>query len=386
MSGSIQDRKNGSYLLTYSMGFNSKGRRVRKTRTVKAKNMTEAKKKLAAFVTEIEGGNYIDPTNMTFGAFANEWLEKSAKRNLSPTTVAGYVHTLDKHILPHFSTMRMDSIKSIHITDYLIGLESNRLDGEKGGLSPATIKKHHDLLSNVFKFAIKNESIKINPVTNSEKPKLKKIETEVYTTDEVRHLFDLLDDEEPLHNLMIRLAVETGMRRGEILGLQWSDIDFETSKIRISRSLSYTKDSGYTLGTTKNKKERTVIGSRGIMERLASYHRQHRLNKLQVAELWQGGSYFYVFSDMFGKPLHPDTPSRWWRRFLARTGFKEIRFHDLRHTAATLLINQGVHAKIISERLGHSTISVTMDIYGHYLEEANQHAADIFDNLFKNVT
>ncbi|PIC71150.1 site-specific integrase [Sporosarcina sp. P16b] len=387
MSGSIQDRKNGSYLLTYSMGFNAQGKRKRKTRTVKAKNMTEAKKKLAAFVTEIEGGNYIDPTNMSFGAFAHDWFEKSAKRNLSPSTLSSYENTLKRHILPNFADMKMDSIKPIHVTDYLISLETTRLDGKKKvGLAPATIKKHHDLLSNIFQFAIKNGSIKTNPVTNSEKPTQKKTETAVYTTEEVRQLFAMLDDEGVKHSLMIRLAIETGMRRGEILGLQWNDIDFESYKIHINHSLSYTKESGYTLGSTKNKKRRVVIGSKGLMNRLAEFYKVRRMDKLQASELWEGGQHFYVFSDWNGKPLHPDTPSRWWLRFLNRSGFKKIRFHDLRHTAATLLINQGVHAKIISERLGHSNISITMDVYGHYLEEANQLAANVFDDLFESPT
>ena len=385
MAGSIQDRGNGSYLMTYSMGFNAKGRRVRKTRTIKARNITEARRMLAAFVTEIEQGEYIDPSNMTFGAFAMDWYEKSAKRKLANTTVNGYKNTLDIHILPAFAHIKMEKIKPAHITDYLISLETSRKDGKSGGLAPATIKKHHDILSSIFQFAIKNGSIKNNPVLNAEKPSQKKTETEVYTTDEVRQLFRLLDLESIQHNLMIRLAIETGMRRGEIIGLQWDNIDFEKNKIHIYHSLSYTKENGYDLGETKNKKKRTVIASNGMMEILAIYYKQRRKERLQAAELWEGGTYFFVFSHWDGKPLHPDSPSRWWGRFLVRNKFKEIRFHDLRHTAATILINQGVHAKIISERLGHSNISITMDTYGHFLEEANERAAKIHDDLFWNT-
>lgn len=385
MSGSIQDRKNGSYLLTYSMGFKADGTRARKTRTVKAKNITEAKKMLAAFVTEIEQGEYIDPSKMTFGAIVKEWREKYAERNLSSGTIEVYDYYLTGHMLPEFSHRPLDKIIPMHITDYLIGLEKSRKDGKEGGLAPATVQKHYNLLSSIFQFAKRNGLIKNNPVENAERPVVRKTETDVYTTEEVHELFKLLEKEEIQHNLMIRLAIETGMRRGELLGLQWEDIDFERNKISIRHSLSYTKEEGYQLGDTKSRKKRVVIASRGMMDRLKNYHLIKRKERLQSSELWEGGSCFFVFSDWNGKPLYPGSPTRWWSRFLERTEFKKIRFHDLRHTAATLLINQGLHAKIISERLGHADISTTMNVYGHYLEEADQKAADILDNLFGNI-
>lgn len=170
------------------------------------------------------------------------------------------------------------------------------------------------------------------------------------STEEVRELFSLLDKEETHHKLMIRLAIDSGMRRGEILGSEWDDLDFETNKITIKHTLSYTKESGYQLKDLKgNSRERSgkpriVIASSGIMKEFKKYHLQKRKERLQASELWEGGKKLFVFSDWNGKPFHPDSLSTWWTRFLNRTGFKKIRFHDLRHTAATLLINQGLHA------------------------------------------
>lgn len=239
---------------------------IRKTRTVKAKNMTEAKKMLASFVTEV--GEYIDPSKMKFGFFVDEWRSKYAERKLSAGTVEVYNYYLKGHILPEFGHRRIDQIIPMHVTDYLISLETAHKDGKEGGLAPATIQKHYNLLSSIFQFAKRNGLIKDNPVENAEKPVAKKAETDVYTTNEVHELFKLLEKEEAHHELMIRLAIETGMRRGELLGLQWDDINFETNKISINHSFSYTKEKGYLLGDTKSKKKRVVTSSKGMMEKL----------------------------------------------------------------------------------------------------------------------
>lgn len=179
------------------------------------------------------------------------------------------------------------------------------------------------------------------------------------------------------------------MRKGELLALQWYDIDFSTNTIHVRHSLSYTKGNGYKLKEPKTKGSiRKIAPPKKLMDELRKHKMKKSTERIEAAELWEGGKHFFVFSSTFGKPLFP-VPNRWWTRFINRANktlkknnkppLKKIRFHDLRHTAATDLINKGANIHSISKRLGHANITTTMNIYGHYLEEADQKIAEMLD-------
>lgn len=387
MAGSIESRGNGSYRLTVSLGKGPDGKYIKKRRTVKAKNKTEAKKMLSAFVTEVESGHYIDPAKTLFQDFITDWHDKYAKKHLSPKTLENYMYVVRNFFLPAFGHMKINAIHPMHIVKYLDQLEQDgsRLDGKPGGLSPASIIYHHRVLRNIFSRAVEWAMISSNPVQNVKKPKQTQEEVEVYTQAEVQQLFQLLE-QEPLHQrLIVTLAVTAGLRRGEILGLQWEDIDLDTGTITVRHSLQFNQGVGFDLKEPKTKTSaRSVVLPHFVTDMLKSHQRESRKNKIKAADRWEGGKYNFVFSTWNGKPMYPSVPGTWWRRFLQRTGFKPIRFHGLRHTAATLLINQGVHAKVISERLGHADIQTTMNVYGKYIQEADQEAANKLNTLFQS--
>ncbi|WP_257349076.1 tyrosine-type recombinase/integrase [Pseudalkalibacillus decolorationis] len=385
MAGSIEKRGSNSWRLTYSMGYDQNGKRIKKQKTIKAKNKTEANKKLAEFVTEIEAGQYIDPSKIKLADFVEEWREKYAKKHLSAKTLETYGYPLKNYILPTFGHARIGDVKPIHIINYLDSLEQDgiRKDNKPGGLSSSSIYYHYRVLRDIFSRAYDWKLIKSNPVESVKRPKVTQNKTEVYTDDEVREVFEKLQNEPISNRIMITLAITAGLRRGELLGLQWEDINFEDRTIQVNHSLQYTKEDGYKLKKPKNNKVRVVIPPNFVLEELRQFHHMKKKERLQAAELWEGGSYFFVFSTWHGKPYYPTVPGTWWRRFINRTGLKYIRFHDLRHTAATLLINQGVHAKVISERLGHADIKTTMNIYGHYVRQADEEAADKLNQLFR---
>lgn len=205
--------------------------------------------------------------------------------------------------------------------------------------------------------------------------------TNVYDSNELKELYHLLNKEQNEQMvLIIKMALLTGMRKGEILALQWNDVNFSTNTIHVHHSLSYTKENGYHLKEPKTKGSiRKVAPPQKFMTELKKHIYMKKTDRMAANELWEGGNYAFVFSTDMGKPLHLDSPNRWWTRFLKRTGFKRIRFHDLRHTAATNLINKNANIHSISRRLGHSNIKTTMNIYGHYLEEADQKIADMLD-------
>ncbi|ADU31008.1 tyrosine-type recombinase/integrase [Evansella cellulosilytica] len=388
MAGNVENRGNNRWRLEVSLGVDQDGKRIKKRKTITAKNKTEAKKRLAEFVTEIEAGEYIDPSKMKFKDFVKEWETKYGMKHLGAKTLETYKSIINNYLIPTFGNKKLDEFKPINIINYLdcLGEDNARKDGKEGGLSSSSIKYHYRVLRNIFSRAKEWIIIKNNPVESVKPPKVTQEKTSVYTKDEVIELLELLKNE-PIHQkLMVTAALMAGLRRGEILGLQWDDIDLDAGTISINHSLQYTKEKGYVLGPPKNNSSiRKVSIPMYLVEEFKKYKRTKSKERIQAAELWEGGKYFYVFSSWNGKPFYPTAVGTWWRRFLKRKGFKYIRFHDLRHTAATLLINEGEHAKTISARLGHADIKTTMNIYGHYLREADEKAANKLNSIFGNT-
>lgn len=380
----IRKRGKNSYLLVVEAGYDAKGKRIRRYKTVRCKTLREAEKELAKFVVEVEAGTYIAPEKMRFADFVEEWHKKHGIKHLSPKTLETYDLHLKNRILPAFGHMRLDEIKPIHIVSFLDELEkgSSRKDGKEGSLSPSTILYHYRILRDIFARAVEWKLIKSNPVEGVKRPKATNKKADVYDEQEVAQLFQLLQ-KEPLHaRMLITLALTTGLRRGELLGLQWDDVDLENGVIHVNHTLTYTKERGYELKRPKTESSiRTVSLPPSVVKELKAYKLVKMKERMMAGDLWEGGEYFFVFSSWNGKPFYPTAPGTWWRRFIKRSGLRYIRFHDLRHTSATLLINQGVHAKIISERLGHSDIRITMNIYGHALRSADQEAAKKFDMI-----
>lgn len=189
---------------------------------------------------------------------------------------------------------------------------------------------------------------------------------------------------EPYHwRMLITVALTTGLRRSELLGLQWKHIDFNTGVIDVRQTMIHALKGEVIVKQPKTKKSaRTVALPSYVLEELKEYYSYKIKEKNDIGDAWRGGEWFFLFSHSDGQPFHQESPYQWFRQFVIKNGFRYIRFHDLRHTSATILINQGVHAKIISERLGHGSIMTTMNIYGHALRTADQAAANKFESLF----
>lgn len=388
---SIEKRGKNSYRLVVEAGYDAQGKRIKRTKTIRVEEKLTPKKlkeylelELAKFKMEVEAGEYIAPEKMTFAGFVEEWKEKYAKRELSPKTFENYLIQINNRLIPEFGHLRLDQIKPLHIVTFLDKLQQvgARKDGKDGTLSSGMVEYVHRVLKNIFNRAVDWKLIKVSPMEGIKKPKVEQKEMSVYDEAEAHQLFLALEKEPLMWRVMITLALTTGLRRGELLALEWKHVDLEAGTIDVCQSLSYARGVGYIIKEPKTKSSvRKVSLPPSIVPDVKALKIQSAKERMVAADLWEGGERFFVFSSWNGKPLYPSSVKTWWSRFTKRHSLRYIRFHDLRHTSATLLINKGVHAKIISERLGHANILTTMNIYGHALRTADQEAAKHFDNL-----
>lgn len=380
---SLQKRGNDSWLLVVEAGIGADGKRIRRTKTIKAKGIREARKMLAEFETEVGAGHYIAPEKMTFAAFVEEWKEKYADSELGIKMLDIYLRFIKNRILPVFGHMRLDKIQLFHIVNFIsdLGKEGSRQDGKNGKLSSGTIQYIHRIIANIMNKAVEWRLLKNNPA-EIQKPKVKRKEIEVYDEDEVALLFELLEREPMKWRIMIMLAITTALRRGELIALEWGHVNWTKGIIEVKQSISHSINGQRIITEPKTlKSNRKVSLPDTVVEHLKEYYLEALKKRLALGDAWKGGDHFFVFSNDEGMAYYPETPYLWFRAFLKKHGLKYIRFHDLRHTSATLLINKGVHAKLISERLGHSNISTTMNIYGHALQSADRDAANKLDSL-----
>jgi integrase len=407
--GYARSRGKGKWQLEVDLGSYKDpetGKRVRnkKYKTIQAKGQRDADKQLTKFVAKVTGDNYLEPEKISFVDFVNNhWLPKCGKRRLAHTTLETHIRYLELRILPAFQYFRLDQIKPMHIIDFLDNLQEDgmRLDKKKdkdgslitrkGRLSSSTIHYHYRILNNIFNFAVEVQFLEESPLKGVQKPSQNYKETDVYDTEEAYKLLRCLESEVdvPHWQIIIKLAITTGMRRSELFGLEFKHIDLEEKVIHVRQALTYSKENGYQLHEIKkgnrSAKKRDIVLSESLIKPIKTLKAQRNEERLAAKELWRGGKHNLLLADENGKPFHPESMKNWWKRFLKRHDLKYINIHALRHTSATLLINEGVHAKIISERLGHSDIKTTMNIYGHALKQADEIAsAKLDDVLFGN--
>ncbi|MGO4496393.1 tyrosine-type recombinase/integrase [Paenibacillus sp. 2RAB27] len=323
-----------------------------------------------------EKGSYIDPSTMLYAEYANNWLE--AKQDISEQTRYVNEGHLKNHILPVIGNIPLQKVKVNHIELLIKTLQEKVLaNGKK--LAGGTIKKIYNLVQTSFKAAVQKEYIIRDPFTlldKGSKPQAKKANVDYWTKEETK---EFLNSFEHRQKILFILAIYTGMRRGEILGLRWKDVDLENGQLRISQILAFKskiKDGAKTLAGNR---------SISIPPIVVAELRKHRTVIIQ--EKWEAKDKYkdhdLVVCGKDGRPVSWSNFHKFWIRRLEKTTVRPIRFHDLRHTCASLLLSAGTHPKIVQELLGHSSIKVTLDTYSHMMPNIQ---ADAVKNLEKMLT
>jgi len=285
-----------------------------------------------------------------------------------------------------FARLKIKVLRTYHIQQFVqyLATEKKRLDGREGGIAASTVKRYTTVLRSIVTMAYKLEYIKddIGRSRCIEFPKEETKEVEAFTLEEVGNILKALESE-PWHiRAVIEVALFMGCRRGEIVGLKWSDIDFENQRISVKRSIYKLSDGK---AREKEPKSKCSIRTISIPERLCKTLTEYRLRQNRhiayLGDAWRNLD--YVFTEEDGYVMNPQTTTKQFDHFLKRHGIRHLKFHGLRHTSATMLLANGCDIKTVSSRLGHADITTT-NIYVHALESTDRMAAQTFDKLLNN--
>ncbi|MCL6612470.1 MAG: site-specific integrase [Peptococcaceae bacterium] len=381
MAGWVEKRGENKWRLNVPGGTGPDGKRKVFRKNVEAPSKREAEKLLDLFSAEVLKGQYVEPSKLTFKQFAERWLRDYGETNLAPKTLFRYKQILAR-VLQAMGHLKMEQIKPMHLVEFYNNLreEGIRKDGKSGKLSDSTILYHHRVISSIFNDAVKWEVIPSNPAGKVDPPKAKTKQAPCYNEEQTAALMAALDKEPLKYKAMVILALATGLRRGEIMGLEWPDVNFETNTITVSRASQYLPEKGTFSKDPKNETSIRVIATpESVMALLKQYKAHQNEERLKVGDLWKGSNRLFTTWD--GRPMHPDTISSWFPKFLARHNLPHIKFHAMRHTSATLLIAEGIPLKNVSARLGHADTRTTDKIYAHALVSVDKKAAQAMDNI-----
>ena len=391
MAGSIEKRGKNSYRLTVSEGFDLNGRPMIHRKTIHG-TKKEAEVELAKFVTEVQNGLIIDGKSLKFSEFTEIWKRDYGSKELAPSTYKRYCRILETRLLPYFGHFYINKIRPTDIMKFYDLLEKDtqlvRKKGNNGSktkkpLSGKTILEHHRLLRAMLHKAVYWQLIISNPAERVQPPKARKPKRRYYDDEQCKILLQNLSslgEDKIKYKVAIILTIFTGVRLGELMGLEWQDIDFKNGIISINRSSQYLADMGV---FTKVPKTESSIREIAIPEFIISLLEEYKLwyeeQKSIYGELWTDSDRLFVQAD--GKPMHPSTISKWFVKYVGQIGLPVINFHGLRHTNASLLVAQNIDIAVISARLGHAQISTTLDFYVHPLLSHNRKAGYALENL-----
>lgn len=379
LSGHVRKR-NGNYQIIIEFPRDPKtGKRNRKYKTLKGVTKKQAEKIMRDMITELERGTYIEESPQTVAEWLDKWYETFKKPGISVTTQRGYEGQIKGIKACEIASKRLQDVTHMDVQDWVNNLSQHSpITGKP--LSPKTVKNIFNNLNAAMKKAVDSDMIRKNPCNGVELPKCQKYQGQVYDEEDVKKLMSACEGTEM--EIPVTLAVTLGLRRGELLALKWSKIDFEKLTITIDENLVETSKSiNNSRVITKDPKTTNGIRTIKITDMLANRLKKHKVecskNKLFMGSKYNPGD--YVVCQTNGSPYLPNTLSRMFRKLLLKNNLKIIRLHDLRHTNATLMMKNGISAKEAQLRLGHSDVSVTLGTYSHVLpsmEESTAHTIE----------
>ena len=369
--GNIKKRENG----TWEARFSVNGKR----HSIYGKTRAEVRKKLTDTLAKIDQEQFIEKTDMTVGEWLTIW-QRDYIGNVKRGTAVNYELHLRLYILPVLSEVKLSDLKTPMIQKVY-----NSLINEKG-LSPKTVKNAHGCLHKALSVAVKIGYIAKNPSEACILPKINQAEIQPFDTPEINKLLETVKGHE--HEALIKTALFTGMRSGELCGLTWDCVDFENEVIHVEKQLVQTRKKGqkYRFGTLKNGKTRVIAPAPYIMQVLKKHKIAQAEQRLLMGDLWNEGKFpGLVFNHPDGS--HYSQPTIWkeFQNILAAAGLEHHRVHDLRHTFAVNSIMAGDDIKTLQENMGHYSAAFTLDRYGHMTDTMRRESANRMQAFIENM-
>ena len=374
-------RKRGNtYQIRVSCGYKLNGEQVVQTMSWKPpEGMTakqaekEVQKQAILFEEKCLRGQVT--ANVKFEEFAEQWFEEYARLNLRKSSFER-MRQVTQRVYPAFGHLRLDRITGRQIQQFINDLVLNGRNMQTGKpLSRKTAVHHLSFISDVFSYAVRMEIVSDNPCRKVYVPKGGKKEKKIYSIEEIEQLFRLLEDAPLKYRTFFTLAVYTGFRRGELMGLEWKDIDFEYNIIHVRRTSNFISGVGTYTDTTKTQSsKRSMKFPQHVMDMLRDYKSEQDKQSQLMGSKWVENDRLFVKEN--GLPMYHTTPYSWFKTFCKRHDFRFCDIHSLRHFYASSLINEGVDPAAVSSALGHSVIGTTTTIYCHTFQQAQARAGD----------
>jgi integrase len=372
MRGSV--RKRGStWSVIVDVGLDANGKRKQQWRGGFT-SRKDAEAELTRVLRRLQTGEYVAPSKLTVGAFLNdEWLP-AIRATVRPTTYRSYETHVRVHIEPLLGQVPLQKLTGARLNEFYAALARSRQRGMKP-LSPATVRRAHAMLHRALRDAVRWDRIARNPADLSDPPKQRATaarEMSTWSSDDVVAFLSSVHDDR-LYALWLFL-ITTGLRRGEAAGLRWQDVDLERRRASI-RQAHVAVGYAVEVAEPKTSRSRRVLAlDKGTVAVLRAHRKSQLVDRLAAGTAWRETGLVFVQSD--GVALHPDRITKLFDKAVLAAGVPRIRLHDLRHTHATLALEAGLHPKVVSDRLGHSTTSVTLDIYSHVTPSLQEEAAE----------
>lgn len=422
---SIRER-NGSYQITVSCGRDIYGKKLRESATFTPDpGLTPKKREKAVeefarqFEEQVKNGVALDGRKITLKDFTERWVNEYASQKLQPGTVEKYQAELNDKILPVMGHLKLSELRPATLNAAFVAMTKDgaRRDGKSGGYSRATIKKTQDVLSSVLRTAVEWEILEKNPMDKVRSVgEVAADKIEFFTPEQAATFLDYIEQPYKVKTkghkrtddtgknytvgnyertmeipeqlrILFNMAIYAGLRKGELLALEWSDIDFDNDTVTVSKAVSVVAGEQITKEPKTKTSRRTVSIPHFLSQRIKVLRHERLKYRLSLGDYWQGGEWLFIQEN--GKQMSYSTPYSAFQDTIARYNANKredqklpaIPFHGLRHTSATLLIASKQDVRTVSSRLGHAQASTTMNIYAHALKETDRKAVNALENM-----
>jgi integrase len=382
--GQVIERGKNTYLIRVPLGKDAEGKRKFYNHTIKGTKL-DAERHLHEYLHKKSLGIAIEPARATFKEFLEEWFENICKQRVRQNTFAHYRYQIERYAYPVIGSMRLQSVSTLTLEKFYNSILKTPGSKEQGKINAEGIRYLNTVIKSAFQHAVKCNLVVKNPAIGVTLPRRPHREMRAMNPEEARRFLETVKSHR--WGIVYKFALITGMRPEEYMGLKWQDLNLSAennqSYLSVRRALVWHRGGGWTIEEPKTLKSRRMLPlSDSLASELMNHRASQELARQKWGDKWKGGEWVFTCQD--GRPLNLRKLAHFYKELLVKAGLpREMRLYDLRHSCATLLLVQGINPKIVSERLGHSSVVLTLDTYSHVLPTMQHTANDALDEVLK---